>query len=199
MAKADLPSPELLRKLLRYDPETGLFTWRERAASIFQATAHSREQNAEKWNRRFAGKPALTSDMGRGYLGGSIFGKTVRANRVAWALSFGEWPQHEIDHLDADRGNNRLANLRDVSHAVNCKNKRKAKNNTSGHTGVLWRKDAKKWLAFIGTGDGRQKRIGLFICKDDAIRARQAAEAEFGYMEGHGIKPAWGSPNPAST
>jgi hypothetical protein len=96
----ELPSPDLLRKLLRYEPETGKLFWRERDREFFKS-----DRDYKVWNIRFAGKEAFTaSDCG--YKTGKVFGKTYRAHRIIWALQTGAWPRDEIDHIDQDKSNN---------------------------------------------------------------------------------------------
>lgn len=102
-----------VQELLDYDKGTGLFTWKERP-------------NNKRFNAMWAGKPAFNSNDGHGYLCGSINGKTYRASRIAWLYEKGIWPQHEIDHWNGDKKDNRILNLRDVTHKVNCRNRRKS-------------------------------------------------------------------------
>ena len=102
-----------LRDLLSYDPDTGNFRWKRRTPDMFSAGVRTAKQKCVMWNNRHAGKDAFTSVDGRGRLQGRIWAATYRAHRVAWALHYGEWPLMEIDHINGDHTDNRIANLRD--------------------------------------------------------------------------------------
>src|SRR5690606_11618117 len=120
-----------------------------------------------------------------GYREVGIDGRLYKAHRVIWLYIAGEWPD-EIDHINGDRSDNRFANLRAVSRAENMRNKRSYKNNRSGQNGVSWHNQDRRWIAYI-TINGKFKRLGGFINKDDAIAARLKAEAEYGlFQKRHG-------------
>jgi hypothetical protein len=135
------------------------------------------------WNKRFAGKKAFTAKLRDGYHHGSVLSIIYRAHRVAWAIHFGAWPALEIDHINGDRADNRISNLRDVSHAENMKNRRKAKWNTSGHTGIDFH--ARRWRARCTVG-GKTCHIGFFEELDDAIKAREMFLRQNGFDVNHG-------------
>lgn len=162
--------PKVLTELLDYQPETGLFFWRKRDAG------------GKNWNVRWAGKQAFTSLCGGGYFQGHLLGQKVLAHRVAWAASFGEWPD-VIDHINGVRSDNRLENLRNVSWAENNLNLGLRRKNQSGANGVRWSKGA--WQAEIRAG-GKSEYLGRFVSLDDAIAARKAAEPAFGFHPNHG-------------
>lgn len=168
--------------LLKYDSETGKLYWLERPVEMFQGSPHgSPAAVAQMWNKRFAGKEALTATMTHGYRIGYILKRLHLAHRVAWILSTGSWPDNHIDHINGDPSDNRLENLRDVTRYGNMRNTRIHKCNTSGHSGVVWDKPRGKWVVFIGS-----KYIGGFQEKADAINARKNAEREHGYHPNHG-------------
>jgi len=112
-------------------------------------------------------------------------GKACRAHRVVWALAHGQWPVDEIDHINGDRADNRLVNLRSVTGAENKRNKRTPSNNKSGAVGVFWLRDNKTWRAAIRVA-GRQTHIGCYATFDEAVSARKAAEVEHDYHPNHG-------------
>lgn len=173
---------EVLKQLLRYDPETGQLFWLERPPEFFKsAIAWS------AFNTFRAGNEAFTATRADGYRVGAIFGKLYRAHRVIWALHFGHWPVNEIDHIDGNPGNNRLDNLRDVPAATNRRNSKMLRNNTSGHTGVTWSKMYKKWVAHIKL-NGRYHGLGYFTEIEAAIAARKKAETGHGFTERHGME-----------
>ena len=159
MTEKTLPTPEELRKRLRYDPETGKLYWLRGVCEIVEAFT--------------------ARDSGR-YLNGRINQKTFRAHRVIWALVYGEWPKGEIDHINGQRDDNRLCNLRCVTRAENARNRARMKRNTSGRTGVYWQGRCGKWVASInGT------YLGIFERFEDAVAARERAEIEHGYHPNH--------------
>ena len=180
---------ELLRKLIAYNPENGKMTWLPRDESYFSPNGQLVSRSISKsFNTRFSGKPALDClDRKTGYLCGNIFARRHQAHRVLWALVFGEWPPFDIDHINGNRADNRIVNLRAVTRSGNCKNMKKAKNNTSGYTGVYWASDRGKWRAEIAS-DGVKVKLGAFFTLEEAIAAREKAAIELGFHENHGMR-----------
>jgi len=181
----DSLTPETLKKILSYNPNTGVLTWKPRDSSFFKARKESSEYSAKKWNACWAGKPALASKNNQGYKIGAIFHKRYRAHRVIWAMVFGEWPSGEIDHINGNPSDNRIKNLRVVTAKENSKNLKKSIKNTSGTMGVYWYKRDCVWTASIKI-NGKNKHLGYFEKKSDAIFARKLAEYENGYHPNHG-------------
>ncbi|KPL67431.1 hypothetical protein SZ64_04515 [Erythrobacter sp. SG61-1L] len=174
--------PALLRRLLRYEPETGKLYWLARTADSWPDAPPSKRQ---AWNSQFAGKETFRTCGSHGYQAGPIMGRTgFLAHRIAWAIVYGEWPT-EIDHINGDRCDNRLENLRMVSRRTNTKNRRLLASNRSGAHGVYWARHAGKWRAEIKSETGRI-HLGYFTSKIDAIAARRAAEREHGFHPNHG-------------
>jgi len=157
---------KMLNNLLRYEPLTGLLFWLPRAPALF-----SEEWARHVWNKKYANEAALNTIDANGYRVGKIFGVTFKSHRIIWQMMFNEWPG-EVDHINGNKGDNKLANLRDVSHVANCRNKKLSKQNTSGHTGVHRSTRDKKWIASIGTSSGRT-HLGYFQTKTEAIAARK--------------------------
>jgi len=178
MATKALPSPEVLRQLLRYEPETGKLFWlprpRELCPSHRAWVAHVSQ---------FSGKEALTSLDAHGYKTGAIFRVKVRAHRVAFAIFYGYWPTLLIDHINGDRADNRICNLRDVSNTANLRNAKTSVLNTSGVKGVYFVRTTGKWMASIRRG-GKMRSLGHFADKNDAISARLAAVSDPLYLAG---------------
>lgn len=172
--------PEALSDLIHYDAETGRLTWMSRSASSF-----ARPSDAKRWEANFSGRPALTALNDQGYLTGIIKGRPYRAHRVAWALAHGRWPDGQIDHLNGDRADNRLVNLRDVTGSHNQRNAKLQRNSQSGVCGVYWHAARGKWRAEI-TFDGKTRHLGQFSTKADAERARLEANERHGFTERHG-------------
>ncbi len=145
-----------LKELLNYDPETGLFVWR--------VTRRVR-----------AGTIAGSKHPTQHYISIKIDGVLHKAHRLAWLYSYGVWPPNDIDHINRVRTDNRLINIRLATRAENCQNRRMRSDNSSGITGISWRKRDKKWDVRIGLGN-KSKHLGCFDELSDAITARQEAE-----------------------
>lgn len=176
---------DLLRRLIAYDPMAGVLTWLPRTPDLFKNDEQAGEHSCKIWNAKYAGKPALASTNGAGYLHGAVFGVTMLAHVVAWAIHFGTWPVHGIDHEDGRRSNNRLRNMRDVPDAVNAKNQKRGARNTSGVTGVSLHRRTGKWVAMI-KGDGKVRNLGYYPTIEKAAAARKAAEKRYGFHPNHG-------------
>jgi HNH endonuclease len=175
-------TPEMLRDVLRCDSETGKLYWLARSIDYFPS-----KSTWIMWNSQCSGKEAFLTNDAYGYLRGRVFNINFTAHRVIWAFHYGEWPKHEIDHINGVKTDNRIVNLRDVPKSENCKNKPLQTINTSGVVGVSWCKQRKKWLARISSGH-RCKNLGRFTDKADAIAARLAAEKLHGFHDNHGRK-----------
>lgn len=169
-------TPELLRALLEYDPQTGEMRWLPRAA------------DSAAFNGKCAGKIAFTSKNVNGYYHGTVMTVPVLAHRVAWAIHYGEWPTAMLDHINGVITDNRIANLRVVDSIGNGRNSAKPANNKSGVAGVIWNKRDRRWQAQI-RADGKQRHVGNFEKLEDAIAARKAAEQQHGYHPNHGREP----------
>ena len=181
------PSPSVLRLLIDYDPETGALVWRVRDVSFFTDGERSAIHCMRVWNARYAGNPAFKGKTSAGYFRGGIFSRRYLAHRVAWAIYSGAWPENEIDHINGDKLDNRIANLRSVTRQENGKNRATGINNKSGTTGVYWYNRDLVWVAQVSK-NGKNKHIGCFKSKDEAIEARAKANLEYGYHANHGRK-----------
>jgi uncharacterized membrane protein len=94
-----------------------------------------------------------------------------RAHRICWFHTYGVWPTHDIDHINGDKSDNRISNLRDVPKSINIQNEKRArKNNASGLMGVVFRKDRNKWTATVRV-NGKPKRLGSFSTPEEAHQA----------------------------
>ena len=134
---------------LMYEPDTGKLIWRH-ASCVY---------------KRFRGKVA-TSLHGEGYRQIGVAGKTYLAHRVIWHMTYGEWPDGDIDHINGDRSDNRLSNLRVATRQENIRNGR-GKIHTSKYKGVSWDKSRSKWAAYCKY-DGKVKNLGRFDKEEDA-------------------------------
>lgn len=152
---------ERLLQLLAYDPETGVFTWKERTA-----------------NRVKVGDTAgsLHHD---GYIVIRIDGGLYRAHRLAWFYVTGGWPSGHffVDHKDLNRARNVWTNLRLATNKQNGENPSLSKRNKSGYQGVWWNEKAQAYDVKI-CHNRKQHYIGRYISIDEAVEARQKAEKE---------------------
>lgn len=176
---ADKPdiTPELLRQLMRYEPESGKLFWLNRSGSI---VPDLRERNS--WNARYAGKE-VGAVNGKGYLTLEILRSSQKAHRVAWAIYYGEWPNGLIDHINGDRTDNRILNLRVVTIGESAKNRGLQKNNPSGYSGICPR--GSNWRVTLGV-NGKRINIGTFDNLQEAVLHRKLAEIEYGFHFNHG-------------
>lgn len=170
-------SPNVLRDLVHYEPDTGALIWKPRGATQFSGSGRqTAEHNCAIWNGKYAGTPAFNHVRSNGYLGGKLRGRNYKAHRFAWAVFFGEWPTHDIDHINRDRADNRLVNLRAATRSENLRNTGLGHRNRSGVTGVSWARERAQWNAKIGV-NGKQVNLGYFDTLEQAVEARRSGEA----------------------
>ena len=150
MAEHDL-TLDVVRKALAYDESTGIF---------------SRLDQSRKTVGRLSTK---------GYRQISVNYTRVMAHRLAWLFVHGEWPAGQIDHVNQNKDDNRIANLRVVSNKQNGENITLFKHNTSGYRGVRWYSRTGKWIAEIKHLK-HSRYLGYFDNIEDAIAARAQAE-----------------------
>ena len=156
-----------LTKVMNYDPETGVFTWLKNMSS-----------------RARVGYVA-GSMLDNGYIQIRISYRYYLAHRLAWMITHNKWPDNYIDHINGIKTDNRICNLRDVTHQENGRNRKISSNNTSGITGVSWINKNKSWQAGIKID---RKVKYLYSGKDffQACCARKSAEAKYGFHENNG-------------
>ena len=148
---------EYLRSILRYDPATGIFTRKVRTS------------------RNVKVGDIVGSQNGDGYLLISVRSRRHKAHRLAWLYVYGAWPEDQIDHINRNRSDNRISNLREATNKQNMQNASKRSDNTSGHPGVSWYKQKSKWQAKI-THNQKKIHLGSFTTMEEALSARKAAE-----------------------
>ena len=162
MKAKPLPPLEELKEFLHYNPDTGVFTW------------------IKKPHARIKVGQVAGSKISNGYLQMQLKGINYYAHRLAYYMYHGVDPLEKcIDHIDGDKANNKINNLRLASNAQNCMNRVNLSiNNTSGVRGVCWDKFYKKWRGVIMI-NGEQKHLGYFINIEDAIKVRKEAEIKY--------------------
>ena len=163
-------SRELLMELLDYSPDTEVFTWRTSKKS------------------RKAG--SVAGSLGKGGYWFITHGQNIyRAHRLAWLFVHGDWPSDLIDHINRDRADNRICNLRLATKSQNNINSVQERKNSSGVVGVSHCSQTGRWKAQIGCG-GKMISLGRFDSIEEAYRRRKQAEKElFGEFSPEPIKP----------
>ncbi len=173
------PTQKELHEILDYDPETGIFTWKHRQLHLFKKSKW-RKRNCNAWNTHYAGTKAGCFD-GR-YIVINVKGKSCLAHRLAYIYVYGDIGDDEIDHINWNGTDNRISQLRRVDRTGNQLNMYPRSDNTSGVVGVGYDKSRSLWTAHI-SGGGKQKNLGRFADFIDAVKARYAAEIEWGYTK----------------
>lgn len=116
----------------------------------------------------------------------TVNGKAYMAHRLAWYLHYGEWPEKHLDHINGDRDDNRVTNLRLASRSQNGRNRKLNKNNTSGIKGVIWDKRDRKWMVRV-MHNCKSHYGGRFKNLYDAAKAvRELREKLHGEFCNHG-------------
>lgn len=169
--KAEAPVATIVarvRNLLDYHADTGVFRWRYARRGVVVGSIAGHSHN-------------------KGYIGIRIDGVAYLAHRLAWLWSHGRWPTEMIDHIDGDRKNNALSNLRECSNAQNCQNVKSHRDATSCHVGVCFvaKRKVNPWVAQICV-NGKQHFVGGFPTERDAATARASAKSKFHQFDQQG-------------
>ena len=173
-----LITPSLLRELIRYEPDTGRFYWRERAGKWFKSAG-----TAFLWNNDNAGREVFKTEK-QGYRTQEVLGSKVLAHRAAWAIQFGVWPSGSMDHINGVKYDNRLKNLREADAKLNARNAVLPISNTSGKVGVTV-SESGRFAARVCN-----KHVGTYDTLDEAAAARAEAQKQVGgFTDRHG-KPS---------
>jgi hypothetical protein len=159
---------ERLQELFNYNSDTGIVT-----TKLVRPGSNS-----------FIGKPVGTVTPNR-YLCVRVDNRNYQLHTLIWLLTHGKFPNEDIDHIDGNRRNNILSNLRAVSRQDNLKNIAKHRDNTSGILGVSWDKTRNKWKASI-YANGKQILLGRYTSKEEASIVRKKADILYGFHPNHG-------------
>jgi HNH endonuclease len=144
-----------LKKVLSYDPNTGLFVW--------LVTSNGRVP-----------KGTVAGTLHHGYSVISYNKRDYMAHRLAWFFVHSYWPENEIDHVNGDKADNRITNLREATIVQSRTHRPTPRSNTSGIKGVYWHKQRSAWIAQIN-----KTHLGVFKLKEEAIKIRKQAEEQY--------------------
>jgi len=161
MSRKAKPIPPEIVDYLDYNPETGVFTWKIATTNTVKV-----------------GQEAGTLTK-KGYRHIKFKGEKYGSHRIAYFIYHGVDPSGKrIGHIDGNRSNNKIDNLRLATHSENLRNRSFQKNNKSGVVGVVWYKRHKKWMAYVNI---MRKKIylGYFDDIEEAKAARIAAEKKY--------------------
>ncbi len=144
----------------KYDPCSGRFFWAIKPKN---------------------GKGRVGEEVGsltaKGYVVIRVDGKNVLAHRAAWFCSYGVWPDSDIDHVNGDKKDNSIVNLRLASKVTNNQNRSSPYiTNRSGHLGIYYCKDKKRWRAEI-IKELKRYRLGWYKTAEEASAAYWAAKS----------------------
>jgi hypothetical protein len=156
---------ERVRELVSYDPETGDFLRLVRVA-----------------NQKAGVKAGAVNKLG--YVSIRLDNGTYLGHRLAWFISYGNWPAQQIDHINRNRADNRLVNLREVSSSENKQNCGARSNNKIGIKGVHQCRTTGRWIAQIAS-ECRYYYLGRFDTPELASEAYRSAAAKL-----HKFNPA---------
>ena len=140
-----------LKENLFYNEDNGLFYWAIHRRRVKQGSV--------------AG--TVRKD---GYIQIKVAGHFFLAHRLAWLYVHGEFPSLMIDHINQDKKDNRILNLRIANKSQNAQNTLPPRTNTSGYKGVSWNRHVNKWRASIKLNQV-SKHLGFFDCKEMAHAA----------------------------
>lgn len=156
MADTDVISAREALDLFSYDAATGMVT-----------------RKVNRGSRGLAGAQVGSDDL-HGYKTVRINRRSYKIHRLVWLMTYGEWPVGDIDHINGNRSDNRLSNLRDVPRGVNLQNQSKAQNNKS--TGVLGvYRDGSSFYSRISV-DNKSIHLGTFQTIGEAHSAYLTAK-----------------------
>ncbi len=145
---------------LSYDQETGIFTWN------YDGTRGVKAGDVAGYK------------MQNGYIMLSVGGRKIIAHKVAWLFVYGEFPEGNLDHINRNKADNRISNLRNATYEQNAQNREKNCKNTSGYKGVTWHKRDQRWQAAI-TIKRKVIHLGYYQDPQDAYSAYIEASKKY--------------------
>jgi hypothetical protein len=158
MKRYSPPDIEMLKSSLNYDPASGIFTWKRKPSP----------------NRSAGSEAGYITNYG--YRTISLNGTAYKAHRLAWLITYGTWPDL-IDHIDSNRANNAINNLREATTSENSRNQDIGSRNSSGTRCVYWHSTKKRWVVKVIL-NGKDYYGGSFISLGDAEKASEKLRRE---------------------
>ncbi|HIF5760533.1 TPA: HNH endonuclease [Raoultella ornithinolytica] len=153
------PDINIINENFSYNPETGVF---------IRIKSKTRPDSIGKSAGYIAKEGYVVISLGR---------ESYKAHRLAWLVTYGEWPDEDIDHVVRDKSNNKIVNLRKASRSMNCANVGLRSHNTSGYRGVSFNAQWGRWFAQIIVG-GEKRFLGYFESAEKASEAYVLAAKE---------------------
>lgn len=177
MAKREYPTAEYIRQIIKYNSADGSFTWLARNESQFTSGKRAAAINCAIWNSKHAGKKAggVSKD---GYYKIRIDDWLYLGHRIAWIYYHGSPADGDIDHINMDVSDNRIANLRAASRSQNMANTKAHKDSQTGVKGVYLDKRRCTYNARICV-NGSTISLGAFRDLSDAIKAYEVASIKY--------------------
>lgn len=151
--------------ILLYEKCHDRYTYKE-GKLFFKRNLHSKQREGQE----------VGSLNNSGYLKVCLDRKNYLVHRLIFLMHHGYLPEL-LDHIDRNKLNNKIENLRECDKEANSWNRDKQANNTSGYRGVSWNKAAGKWHAYIKI-KGKRKHIGLFSTPEEASEAYEKTKSE---------------------
>jgi hypothetical protein len=151
---------DYLHEFFHYNPDTGIFSRKK-------CTGRSTKVGE-----------IVGSHKGNGYLMLCLKSRLYLAHRIAWLYVYGQMPVSNIDHINGNKSDNRICNLRLANQSQNIANSMLSKANKSGFKGVRWRKDIGKWTAAIMV-NYKHISLGSYLVKEDAAQAYKKASIKY--------------------
>ena len=169
LLKKEQLTQELIGKALNYDPVTGYLIWKTNLYS----------------KRVIPKKRAGSIVTSTGYRSITLFGTKYPEHILIWFIHCGVWPSGQIDHINQQRDDNRILNLRDVTKSENARNRSRNPHSKLGEHGIWFNSRTFKYVAEI-TLNGKKVYQKSFDDIDEAIEARKTKSIELGFHENHG-------------
>ena len=148
--KESLITQVQLKEMLDYNKDTGKFIWR-----------------TPRGNNKIKAGDIAGSITSKGYGVIKYNGKIYLVHRLVWLYVYGQFPTSPLDHINCDKADNRLCNLREASYKQNSHNINKRKSCSSKYKGIHWDKNRQMWRARIVI-DGKPRCLGFYTTEGDA-------------------------------
>lgn len=163
----DYHTQEQLLSIFDYNEETGILYWRESRGCVAKGYIAGTKHN-------------------KGYLSIVLDKIPYLVHRVIWCMYYGNWPTDYIDHINGNRSDNSILNLRLATRSENAKNHPKRLDNTSGIKGVIWDKRRNKWIARVQNNNTRYDVGGYDSIEEAELEIKKFREQLHNEFCNHG-------------